>query len=309
MFSSRPTPTTARPPVVADACAGSRPPLPGSAIAARILSSTTARCSSPEGPTWNKTCVALPSSATSSVRSASGAMLYACNMSSPVGGSDVVPGTSASHPTVVAKLDAPASSLFSVVARPTRSKTKAPIWSVKTPLGTAGSVFTNTPSVVAKPVSFSNVRAFLIDVLDWFAQLIGSLSIFEPLSSTRPSTGRAMATKTSGSAASRGRLPRRSTVASTQLSTGCLVVGERRSREPMIVVGITTPAISRATMPIDSNTPKSCTIGTLEIFTVRKAMTAAIVAASSGGPIRRRVTSNGLSASSRDRSSSMRFWI
>ena len=38
-------------------------------------------------------------------------------------------------------------------------------------------------------------------------------------------------------------------------------------------------------MPIDNRTPKSCTIGTFEILTVRKAMTAAIVAATSGGPM------------------------
>ena len=38
-------------------------------------------------------------------------------------------------------------------------------------------------------------------------------------------------------------------------------------------------------MPIASRTPKSCTIGTLEIFTVTKAITAATVAVSSGGPM------------------------
>ena len=62
-------------------------------------------------------------------------------------------------------------------------------------------------------------------------------------------------------------------------------------------------------MPIDSRTPKSCTIGTFEIFTVRKAMTAATVAATSGGPMCRSVVSNGLPERSTLRSSSIRFWI
>ena len=98
-------------------------------------------------------------------------------------------------------------------------------------------------------------------------------------------------------------------MASTQPSFGSFVVGERRSRAPISVVGTTIPAINRATMPIDSSTPKSCTIGTLEIFTVRNAMTAAIVAATSGGPMCSSVASNGLPDCSRPRSSSMRFWI
>src|SRR6185295_11023695 len=102
-------------------------------------------------------------------------------MSRPVGGSDVVLGTSASQPTVVARLEAPASSRLSFVERSTRSKTNAPIWSVNTPLVGALLVSTKTPKVVANPVSFSRILAFLIEVLDWLAQLIGSLSIFDPV--------------------------------------------------------------------------------------------------------------------------------
>src|SRR4029077_2041114 len=113
MFSSNPTPTTASPPGVADAPAGSNAPSPGSAIAVLTLSTTVARCWSDDGPTWNSTCAALPSSATSSSCSDDGAMSYAWSMSSPVSGSDVVLGTSASHPTVVDRLEAPAISGFS----------------------------------------------------------------------------------------------------------------------------------------------------------------------------------------------------
>src|SRR3954452_22244822 len=215
-------------------------------------------------------------------------------MSTPSGGNDVVFGTSASQPTVVARLDAPTSSGFSLIELSTRSKTNAPIWSVKTLLAGALAASMKTPAVVAKPVSLSSVRAFLMDVLDWLAQLIGSLSILDPDSSTKPRIGKPIATITSGSTAARGRLPRRSTVVSTQPSAGSFVVGERRSRAPMRVVGTTTPATNRATMPIDSSTPKSWTIGTLEILTVRKAMTAAIVAATRGGPISTIVASNGL---------------
>ena len=84
----------------------------------------------------------------------------------------------------------------------------------------AGSAFTKMPSVEAKPVSCSSVRAFLIASLDWFAQLIGSLSMRDPFSSDRPSTGMATAMITSGSTAARCRLPSRRTVASTQVSAG-----------------------------------------------------------------------------------------
>jgi hypothetical protein len=78
---------------------------------------------------------------------------------------------------------------------------------------------------------------------------------------------------------------------STQLRPAA--VGDRRSR--LDDRGRrTTPATSKATMPIDSSTPKSCTIGTLEIFTVKNAMTAAIVAATNGGPMWTSVVSNGL---------------
>ena len=65
---------------------------------------------------------------------------------------------------------------------------------MKVPLAGALFVSTKIPSVVAKPVSFSSVRAFLIEVLDWFAQLIGSLSILEPASRISPSTGISTAT-------------------------------------------------------------------------------------------------------------------
>ena len=75
MFSSNVTPTTARPPGVAVAFSGSSAPSPGLAMAASTLSSTTARSSSEDGPTWNSTCAALPSLATISVFSESGAML------------------------------------------------------------------------------------------------------------------------------------------------------------------------------------------------------------------------------------------
>ena len=87
------------------------------------------------------------------------------------------------------------------------------------------------------------------------------------------------------------------------------MVGDLRSRAPITVIGITMPATSRAMMPIDKSTPKSCTIGTLEILTVRKAMTAATVAATSGGPMCRKVVSNGAPECSTVRSSSSRFWI
>ncbi len=50
-------------------------------------------------------------------------------------------------------------------------------------------------------------------------------------------------------------------------------------------MGTTMPATSRATMPTASSKPKSCTIGTFDIFIVRKAMTAAAVAVSKGGPM------------------------
>src|SRR3954466_5051766 len=107
-------------------------------------------------------------------------------MSSPSGGNDVVFGTSASQPTVEAKLDAPTSSGFCSIELSTRSNTNAPIWSVKTLLAGALADSMKTPAVVAKPVSPSSARAFLIDVLDWSAQLIGSLSIFDPDSRTKP---------------------------------------------------------------------------------------------------------------------------
>ena len=55
------------------------------------------------------------------------------------------------------------------------------------------SVSMKTPSVVARPVSCSSSRAFLIDGLDGSAQLIGSLSMRVPPSTTRPTTGSATA--------------------------------------------------------------------------------------------------------------------
>ncbi len=167
------------------------------------------------------------------------------------------------------------------------------------------------PSVLEKPVSRSSVRAFLIAVLCGLAQLIGSLSILVPPSMKRPSTGMPMAMTTSGRTAARGRLPSLRTVASTQLSFGSSVVGERRSREPSSAMGSTMPAARRATMPSDSSTPKSCTIGTFEILTVRNAMTAAMVAVSNGGPMCFSVTPNGPDSCSSPRSSSKRFctWI
>ena len=180
---------------------------------------------------------------------------------------------------------------------------------MNTPLDGALSVSTNTPSVVAKPVSCSSVRAFLIEVLDWSAQLIGSLSIFDPVSSTRPRMGSAIAKITSGM---HGHSRQAAEAVDRCLDPALdRFLGGRRAplRAPINVVGTTTPAISRATMPIDSSTPKSCTIGTFEIFTVRNAMTAAIVAATSGGPMCNSVASNGLPECSRPRSSSIRFWI
>ena len=100
-------------------------------------------------------------------------------MSSPVGGNEVVSGTSASQPTVVARLDASASSGLAAIWPSTRSIWNAPIWSVNTPSpATAGSACTNTPSVLENPASASSVRAFLIAALSWLAQLIGSLSMF-----------------------------------------------------------------------------------------------------------------------------------
>jgi hypothetical protein len=77
----------------------------------------------------------------------------------------------------------------------------------------------------------------------------------------------------------------------------------------MIVVGTTMPATRSATMPIDSSTPKSCTIGTFEIRTVRNAITAATVATSSGGPRWRIVSPNASGSRSTERSSSIRFCI
>ena len=74
MLSSRPTPTTASPPVVAAALAGSTPPC-GAAIVACTLSSTADRSSSEDGPTWNSTCAALPLSATIRLCRAGGATL------------------------------------------------------------------------------------------------------------------------------------------------------------------------------------------------------------------------------------------
>ncbi len=144
MFCSSPTPTTARPPVVAVALTGSGEPfVPGSAMAAFTLSSTRARCSSDEGPTWNSTCAALPWSATSSDCSTGGAAWYACSMSRPVGASSVVPGTSISQPTVVARLLAWASSLFCASWLSTRPIWNAPIWSVNAPFSfTVGSLCT-----------------------------------------------------------------------------------------------------------------------------------------------------------------------
>ncbi|CAB4815755.1 unannotated protein [freshwater metagenome] len=62
-------------------------------------------------------------------------------------------------------------------------------------------------------------------------------------------------------------------------------------------------------MPNDSSTPKSCTIGTREIFTVKNAMAAAIVATNIGGPRWRAVSPTGPVAWSSIRSSSMRFCI
>ena len=129
-----------------------------------------------------------------------------------------------------------------------------------------------------------------IAVLDWLAQLIGSLSIRDLPSRINPRMGRPAATTTKGMTATRGRFPSQSTVRSTQPWPASFTVGRRRSRTPMIVVGSTTPATSRATMPSESSTPKSWTIGTREIFTVRKAITAATVAASNGGPIWARVS-------------------
>src|SRR3954469_13680966 len=107
-------------------------------------------------------------------------------MSSPSGGNDVVLGTSASQPTVVAKLEAPTRSGFSSIELSTRSNTNSPIWSVKTLLAGGLAESMNTPAVVANPVSSSSVRAFLSDPLDWSAQLIGSLSILDPDSRTKP---------------------------------------------------------------------------------------------------------------------------
>ena len=215
-------------------------------------------------------------------------------MSRPVGGRDVAPGTSISQPTVVARLEACASSGFAAIEASMRSIWKAPIWSVNAPFdSTPASAFTNTPSVVANPASFSKVRAFLIAALDWLAQLIGSLSILDPVSSSRPSTGMITAIATNGSTARRGRLPNLSTVASTQLGFASLVVGRLRSRAPITVIGSTMPASRSATMPSDSSTPKSCTIGTFESFTTKKAMTAAAVAVSNGGPRWVSVSPNG----------------
>ena len=77
----------------------------------------------------------------------------------------------------------------------------------------------------------------------------------------------------------------------------------------MIVVGRTMPAISSATMPIESRTPKSWTIGTREIFTVRNAITAATVAVSSAGPMWSSVSANASRPWGAPRSSSIRFWI
>jgi hypothetical protein len=62
-------------------------------------------------------------------------------------------------------------------------------------------------------------------------------------------------------------------------------------------------------MPIDNSTPKSCTIGTFEIRTVRNAITAATVATSSGGPRWRIVSPNASGSRSTERSSSIRFCI
>ena len=62
-------------------------------------------------------------------------------------------------------------------------------------------------------------------------------------------------------------------------------------------------------MPMASSAPKSWTIGTWEMRTVRKAMTAATVAATIGGPVRASVSPNGSAFRSSVRSSSMRFWI
>ena len=231
-------------------------------------------------------------------------------MSSPVGGSGVAPGTSINQPTVVARLEASASSGLAAMVVSIRSIWKAPIWSVNAPFSlVAASACTNTPRVDAKPASFSSARAFLMAVLDWLAQLIGSLSIFEPPSSTSPSTGMITAMATSGSTAQRGRLPSLLTVASTQLGLASLVVGDLRSRAPMTVVGSTMPATSSATIPSERSTPKSCTIGTFEIFTTMKAMTAAMVAVSSGGPRWASVSPKGPLTWSMPRSSSIRFWI
>ena len=100
--------------------------------------------------------------------------------------------------------------------------------------------------VLENPVSRSRVRAFRMASLSWFAQLMGSLSIFEPPSIIRPSTGMPTATITNGSTATLGRLPRRRTVDSTQLGLGASLVGARRSRPPITASGTTMPATSNA---------------------------------------------------------------
>ena len=74
MFSSSPTPTTARPPGVADAPVGSSALSPGSAMVASTSASTCERVSNDDGPTWNSTWAALPLSAIISCLSVSGAI-------------------------------------------------------------------------------------------------------------------------------------------------------------------------------------------------------------------------------------------
>jgi hypothetical protein len=143
-------------------------------------------------------------------------------------------GTSASQPTVVARLDASASSTLSPSERSTRSNTNAPIWSVKTPLSGAldgldeHAEGRGEPGLVLERAGVADRRTRRFGPVDRVALDL------RPPSSDSPSTGIATATATSGTpslvAGCRACRP----WPPPSRARAAVVLGERRSRAPII---------------------------------------------------------------------------